>query len=94
MRNNLVVRGILLEEDENPVELSIKIGKITGVGLIRTDIDATHRFPSRRKTDSPPLFIIKMKNCLQKTRISRNDRVDERKLKVICLVETTKKNSL
>ncbi len=30
-RNNLVVYGILLQEDENPIQLAINIGKIAGI---------------------------------------------------------------
>ena len=47
-RQNLRFEGVLLTEDEDVVDLVVRIGKLVGAKLKRDDISTAHRLPLKR----------------------------------------------
>lgn len=95
-RNNIVVHGIPTSTDENPVEVSIKLGEAIGVILAPTEIDAAHRLPSKNKNAPPPLiikFVSRLKRDEIFTKVRRAKLTDDKThAKIYCNEHLTAKN--
>lgn len=59
-RNNVVIHGIPIKENEKEMEVAKMIGELVGVSLKEEDIDAAHRLRSTQKNKNAPPFIIKL----------------------------------
>jgi hypothetical protein len=82
-RNNLIISGLPVTANENPIEMVEKIAHITGVHLEKWDVVAAHRLPSRNIrgkfggnndgfADHP--FIIKFHSRFTKEKLMKNAR--------------------
>ena len=70
-RNNIVVHGAPIQENEDPINLAVKVSDAVGVKLEEKDIDIAHRLPSRNNNFAPP-FIIKLVNRFKKEEVMSN----------------------
>ncbi len=57
-RNNFVFHRVLINVNENPLQVTMDLGREIGVQINQNDIHAAHRLPSRNQ-NSPPPFIMK-----------------------------------
>lgn len=57
-RNNIIIHGIPIQNDEDPIRIAMKACEIVGVKIGEKEIDSAHRLPSKN-TQAPP-FIMKM----------------------------------
>lgn len=69
-RNNVVVHGVPVQEGEDPLVLTERLGELIGVPLNPADIDIAHRLPTRNPKLPPP-FIIKIMHRWRKERVLR-----------------------
>lgn len=67
-RNNVVIHGIPILHQEDPLVTAEKLGDILGVSMKPSEVDVAHRLKSRN-TNQPPPFIIKLINRWKKDKI-------------------------
>jgi len=70
-RNNVIIHGIPIQENENPLDIAVTMSKVVGVDINYKDIDAAHRLPSLKNKVSPP-FIMRLINRTVKSQIIIN----------------------
>ena len=70
-RNNIVIHGIPIQDDNNPIAVSLKVCEAIGVKLEANEIDAAHRLPKSKKLPetTPPPFIMKLVSRFKKEEI-------------------------
>lgn len=67
-RNNVVLHGVPMKDNEDPLELVTELGDAIGVPISPDNVDAAHRLPSKNDKLPPP-FIIKFVNRWRKERV-------------------------
>ena len=90
-RQNLEFAGVPVSENENVVDVVVKIGKLVGVNVKPSDISTAHRLPTKRysKISKPPAIIARfisrnVRNHIYRKRVALRD-VSETELPVPCM---------
>lgn len=99
-RNNLVLHGVPMKANEDPLELVTELGEAIGIPISPDNVDAAHRLPSKNEKLPPP-FIIKFVNRWRKERVMEKIKVlkptaemmgGSKSIKVFCNDHLTPKN--
>ena len=79
--NNIVVYGVPIQENEDPLDLAVNLGKVVGYEINSKDIDTAHRLPSKKITQTPP-FIMRLVSRTTKSEIMLNAKKCAKKKKL------------